>query len=340
MSEYKPKKTNHDSSHELGWLPLEFEAFEPDANPNYSFKPASRPKSKDDWPIIVPKKAPPIGDLPSLIEKVVKATWKFAEPSKGAQRGDTIIGTRGGAVPTSTLTETYHSQVRPVKQVLTTGTPNPAAIAADWKVFDQIKRTNSVSFRGDTRSPLQVLAKAGGFSPPDSRQDRYYLENNIYEAFADYLSRRAGRKPSKPEFLAAVDGAAPSPEAKKLLVDYMMWRKITEREAVHLGRMVENECLKGYISTSKAIDSSMMFGSKYHKAEGWLYLVIVHGGFVVPWGAKNQWGLEEAEIAQWGPIPAERIVGFRHLDNYSIDGPVYIRRSFRKNEPEAFKYNV
>jgi hypothetical protein len=51
------------------------------------------------------------------------------------------------------------------------------------------------------------------------------------------------------------------------------------------------------------------------------------------------WGAEEAEIAQWGPIPAERIVGFVHVQADKIpDGPIFIRRSFRAAEPEAFEH--
>jgi hypothetical protein len=67
-------------------------------------------------------------------------------------------------------------------------------------------------------------------------------------------------------------------------------------------------------------------------------LTVIHGGFVVPWGHQNHWGSEEAEIAQWGPVPAEQIVGFVHLDRYQPDSPIFIRRSFRKNEPQAFEY--
>jgi hypothetical protein len=41
---------------------------------------------------------------------------------------------------------------------------------------------------------------------------------------------------------------------------------------------------------------------------------------------------------RWGVVPAEQIVGFMHLDQYKPDGPIFIRRSFRKSEPEAFEY--
>ena len=168
---YKPKPGAYDNSmtDDLGWLPTEFEPFEP--NPQYSFP--RKPPSKDAWKTIVPKTAPPIGNLPHLFEKVIKATWKFAEPSANSVRGDVTIGTRGGAVPE--VNDKYHPQVRPTKSNITTTFPNDAAIASDWKVFEHIERTNAVTFRGDTRSPLAVIGKARGFHPPISRTDRYYL---------------------------------------------------------------------------------------------------------------------------------------------------------------------
>ena len=34
---------------------------------------------------------------------------------------------------------------------------------------------------------------------------------------------------------------------------------------MHLGRMVENECLKGYISTARAIDTSIAFATGFRQ---------------------------------------------------------------------------
>lgn len=342
MFDFKPKTATFDNSlnNDLGWLPTEFEAFQP--NSKYSWQSRPMP-SKDAWPIIEPKTAPLIGDLPRIIENVVKATWKFAEPKAGAERGNIIMGTRGAAAASGqSVSETYHAQVRPTTANIKSTFPVNTPIASDWNVFNQIKRTNAVSFRGDTRPPIEVISNQNGFNPPNSRGDRYYLENNIYNAFQSYLKRRFDRPLTKEDFLRAVDTTIPTAADQKLLVDYMMWRKITEREAVHLGRMVENECLKGYISTARAIDTSIAFGTAYNSKPGWLYLTVVHGGFIVPWGSKSNWGSEEAEIAQWGSIPGERIVGFVHLDRFKPDSAIFIRRSFRKSEPKAFQhmYNV
>ena len=342
MFEYKPERSSDTLGYDaIGSLASDFEAFR--LHPKYTWeKPPRVTPGKDAWKIVVPKTAPIIGELPQIVQNVIKMTWKFAEPSKGAQRGDIMIGTRipfGRGMPNGVQNQAYHSQVRPTKQMLPTGTPNDAAIAADWKVFQQIKRTNAVTFRGDSRPPREVINEMGGFTPPISRTDRYYIENNLYNAFSDYLERRYDRKLGKDVFLRAVDAAAPTAEDQKLLVDYMMWRKLTEREAVHLGRMVENECQKGYISTSRSIDSSLEFATRHLAVDGWLYVTVVHSGFIVPWGSTAHWGSEEAEIAQWGPIPSSRIVGFVGVTKYCKPRtPIFMRRSFRKNENAAFEY--
>ena len=334
MFNFKPTPGNYDHASmgdAVGWLLTDFECFAP--NPAYNWDKRGA-VDKNKWPIIVPKNAPPIGELPDILKKLVKRCWKTAEPS--FYRGDITIGTRGGPAPQ--LDDHFHSYVRPTKTNIPSTMGNEDAIASDWKIFEQIKRTHSVSFRGDKRTPYQVIVQAKGFFPPISRTDQYYLHNNVYKAFEDYLNRRYQRPITQDDFIRAVDATTIMESDKKLLVDYMMWRKITEKEAVHLGRMVENECLKGYISTARAIDTSIQFATMYGMPTGWLYLTIVHGGFEVPWGHQSKWGSEEAEIAQWGPIPAERIVGFTHVIKYQPDWPIFIRRSFRKAEPEAFEY--
>jgi hypothetical protein len=342
--DFKPERSKVTlGNEELGVIPSDFEPFEP--NPKYSWTNRKLP-SHNDWTHMVPKVAPPIGSLPQIIQDILERTWKFAEPAKGASRvgydGKLVtMGTRNQG-SRGTVGDTYHSQVRPVNQAIFTKSPNPAAIAADWKMFDQIKRINVVSFRGDSRPPRVVIGDMGGFTPPNSRTDRYYLENNIHAAFDNYLQRRYNRNVAKDVFLRAVDASAPSPEQKRLLIDYLMWRKITEGEAVNLGRMVENECLKGYTSTSRAIDSSLTFATRYGKVDGWVYVTVVHGGFIIPFATLKtmvDWGSSEAEIAQWGPIPSSRIVGFVGVSKAKVpQTPIFFRRSFRKTENVAFKY--
>ena len=194
-----------------------------------------------------------------------------------------------------------------------------------------------MTFRGDTRGPVELIQTAGGFYPPSTRTDRYYIENGIYPYFATYMKKRYDREISKVDFLSAVDQST-SPDAVKIFVDYMMWRKITEGESMHLGRMVAHECLKGYISTSRSIDKSIAFGTRFGKQDGWIYVTLVRGGFVVP-ADGVLWGSSEQEIAQWGPVVSADVVGFARLTKLyrpAADAPIYFRRSFRHKEPKAF----
>jgi hypothetical protein len=66
---------------------------------------------------------------------------------------------------------------------------------------------------------------------------------------------------------------------------------------------------------------------------------VVHAGFVVPYQGLDEivWGSAEAEIAKFGPVRAEQIVGFVHFDPHSPDSPIFMRKAFRKNEPKAFQ---
>jgi hypothetical protein len=344
MFNYNPEKVkDYENDPAIGYLVADFEPFQP--HPNYDFKRQVPPKNV--WKTVVPKTAPRIGNLPQVVQDMIKMTWKIAEPAKDAPRlapnhNPVFMGTRGMA-QNSFANATYRPQVMPYDRIVVTKMGNKDAIATDWAEFNQVERTNAVTFRGDLRSPIQVIKGAGGFYPPNTRTDRGYLVKKIYPGFKSYLKRRYDRDLPEDVFLKAVDSAAPTDEDKKTLADYVMWRRIMEKESSHLARMTDNELLKGYISTARAIDTSIDFGTAFGTEPGWLYLTVVHGGFIVPWGKGKVWGTEEGEIAQLGPVPAERIVGFRRLDKPSIleryqpVGPVFIRHSFRKSEPEALE---
>jgi hypothetical protein len=124
-----------------------------------------------------------------------------------------------------------------------------------------------------------------------------------------------------------------------------MWRIVLKREESHLGRMIDEEFLKGYISTARRIDNALHFASGKSKNPGWLYVVVVHGGFVVPLDFRQQeiWGSFENEIAQLGPIPGIRVVGFTRVDMpigevaWRPVGPIFFRKSWRKEDPKACK---
>ena len=111
------------------------------------------------------------------------------------------------------------------------------------------KRVEGYAFRGDTRDPLKIKAD-GGFNPPATRTDDYYLDNNIIPNFCDYMKKRFGQdnidQTALRNFIKANHGTGTT------FIRYETWRAMLEQESMHLGRMVADEFLKGYISTSRS----------------------------------------------------------------------------------------
>ena len=316
-----------------------FETYEPD--PTFDFATRGTvPHS--EWKTITPVKAPPVDQtLPQLIQTMVKSAWKWTEPSsKNRSNMKFVMGSRPPG-PGASINPVYNPVVRPAKEELVVAMGNDSKIATDWNLFNGIERVNAITFRGDSRPPSEVITNAVGFHPPHTRTDDHYLAGAIYNAFNDYYVRRYDRRINKTEFLKTVNEAAQSPQKTKMFIDYMTWRGLMRREASHLGRMASHECLKGYISTSRSIDSSIGFGFRANgSTDGYyIYVTQVNSGFVVPDDATPdvQWGTGEAEIAQLGPIPAERILGFRKFVRTDAVGPVHMRTSFRSTEPKAFE---
>lgn len=287
------------------------------------------------------------------MQKMIDATWVIAEPKGGVVRGSAgnqvgldapTIGMRGTPEPlfkaVRPANETYHPQERPSAPVMLTIMGNKSAIATDWGLHDTIERVNAVTFRGDKRPPFALIIGAGGFSPPETRRDRYYIENKIAVAFKDYLWRRFSRTVELEPIIRAIDGQAKLQEDLDLAYEYLVWRAILHKELAHLARMVDNEFLKGWSSTSRVLDSSMTF-ALFNQTPGWLYVTVVHSAFVVPYAhisRSETWTSGEAEIAQYGPIPAERILGFAHVSKeHVVDTPIFMRNTFLYDEPKAFQ---
>jgi len=340
---------------DLGWLLTEFEPFQP--NPQYSWK-TRRPARRDQWPTVVPVHGPAVvNTLEDIMYKMMDISWRFSEPEAGVLRGmagghnynPMVIGTHG--MPQSLAKvfvppQGYHPQVRPTGTNLPVMMTDKSAIARDWHLHEGLERTNAVTFRADKRPPYKILVEAPpppwqpGFNPPISRalsKEPYYLANGIYSAFKGYMKRRYQRDiGDSATFVAAVNKELVTPQAKELLYEYLVWLSITKKESAHLGRMVENEALKEWISTARCLDASLVFANM-GGTPGWMYVVIVHSGYVVPFAAREEleWGTAETEIAQFGSIPADRIVGFARFSYTGPDTPIFIRKSFRKDEPKA-----
>jgi hypothetical protein len=321
-----------------------FDPYQPD--PMFAFGGTRGKVENNEWKrIIVPLCAPPVDyTLPEVISRLVKSTWKWTTPSANRSGGSMkmVMGSRPNT-GFEKINPVYTPVVRPTPtpQGITV-TMNDATIANDWNLFNGIERTNAITLRGDSRSPYEIITNANGFHPPDTRTDRQYLEGGIYKGFNDYYKRRYDREIEKAKFLEAVDEATKKdPKYTQMFFDYMAWRGLMKSEASHLGRMASNECLKGYISTSRSIDSSIDFGCRANMSRDgyYIYVVQVNSGFVVPDNAQvdTQWGTGEAEIAQLGPIPAERVYGYRKFVRELGVGPVHMRMSFRSSDPQAFE---
>ena len=340
---YKPEIARHkdpqikaEAGHQSG-----FESYEP---MGFSWETRGMfPNS--DWKINKPVNAPPVDiTLPQVIQKMVKSTWKWTEPSSNRHDMKMVMGSRPSTPESSRIAPVFNPMVRPGQQMGSVNVPmNDSAVATDWNLFNGIERVNAITFRGDSRKPIEIFGKYNGFQPPDTRTDDHYLQGAIYEAFSEYYHRRYKRRVSKPDFLKAVDEATGGQSNKtKMFIDYMTWRGRMKSEASHLGRMASHECLKGYTSTSPSIDSAINFGYRANSSlDGYyIYVLEVQSGFVVPDNGDNatrEWSTGEGEVAQFGSVPAERIHGFRKFVRLAGVGPIYIRDSFRIKEPKAFE---
>jgi hypothetical protein len=123
-----------------------------------------------------------------------------------------------------------------------------------------------------------------------------------------------------------------------MILDYSIWRALADREAVHMGRMLAEEAMKGYISTTRATTVAKAFA----KDGGWVYVSLVRGGFHVPEKGKTDWTkiFGEQELAFPGTIEWRDIFGFRQVSpsgGKRFVGPIYLRKGFETKNCTAFR---
>lgn len=218
-----------------------------------------------------------------------------------------------------------------------------SGVANDWGDIKKFERVNAYTFRGDSRG-MNDIAACGGFGVSSARNDERFLKGSVYDKFEAYcLGRGIPFHLTRDQFCATVKETLATTSQRDILIDYMVWREMVKTEEKHLGRMMANEVLRSYISTSRCVEVAKAFATMgVPQHEGWVYAVFVRGGFLIrqpgqPGG--HHWAVfNEAEIANPGSIPWSNVVGARKVtDQAMFDSscPVYLRAGFVRTEPEA-----
>ena len=209
-------------------------------------------------------------------------------------------------------------------------------LAKDWQRVKDLERINAYTFRGDKREPVELM-KAGGFKPPASRTDDRYLES-LCQLFKSWVKSSLNVDVNwidPRNFAQALRTTIPNDSDRIWWGEFLFWKAIVKGEKLHAGRMVANQPEKGYISTSRNVEVAKVFSGG-----GWVYVVLVEGGMVIPEGP-DPWNTHpgEQEISYPVPIPWEKIYGFRkmNLSKFATGEPLYLRKGFQEKESKAFK---
>lgn len=290
----------------------------------------------------------PAGDVvpssfPKELEEFLKHVWKSGTANKGAPQKNFLGAHRGRVVPEIFPTQYLpRSNPAPAPPVLNAAnTQHLSGVAKDWKTMLNLPIVRAYTFRGvDAHGSPEGVRGRGGFHPNAMRDDDFYLNpptGKVFLAFQDYMQRSHGAVITAKDYTEAI--SMRSPQFKKLFLDYSVWRALLKGEELHLGRMLANELLKGYISSTKAVKVA----KGYAGADGWVYSVLVRGGYHVPEQGKSQWTaiFGEQEIAFPGSIPWNDVYGFRKVNNSKFTGSVWLRAgSGYLTEPNRLKIHM
>jgi len=328
----------------------EFECWHPD--PGFAFveKPGLKDGGAGELEYIQAEYGIGQADIPKQLIEMASHCWQKGQAPTGAARGGLQIGgARGnalsgmGAAAQQKLADAgkYQKHVSPTVDLranINSKFAHLQGIATDWTEHVKLKRVCAYTFRGDTRAPLAIKT-AGGFSPPASRTDQYYFDNVLYPQFASYMKRRFNKDVDQNTFKDAFNISSGNDASKKrLLLDYSIWRAIVDQEALHMGRMLAEEAIKGYISTTRCVTVAKAFA----KENGWVYLTLVRGGFNVPAKGATEWTkiFGEQELAFPGKVDWKDIFAFRQIGPKSsrkFVGPIYFRNGFESKNCTAFR---
>lgn len=339
-------------------LKADFDCWHPDPQFGLKEQDGFKEWKGGNLPMIKAESGLPQVDLPAQLEHMIKYCWQKAAPSAGASRGRVQIGGAARqaqldsmhksmnpadifkAARTKIAGSAYTKQVQPMMPFPgpeIAGTAHLKGVAQDWKLMENMERVSAYTFRGDTR-PLAAVKAAGGFQPPITRTDSWYVDNVVFPQFASYMKRRFNVDVPKFMFEAAYAQQGGGPDAQGVLRNFIVWQSMVQTETFHLGRMLASEALKGYTSTTRATGVAKGFAGN----GGWVYLTLVQGGYLVPDKGKHEWTgiFGEQEIALPAAIPWSNIFAFRQVaktGSRKFAGPIYIRRGFEARNRTAFQ---
>lgn len=251
--------------------------------------------------------------------------WAGGHKPNTPQSGHLIIGQNPGQPRPSDPRHVAYARASPtfaggqdLAPATYATTPHLQGIATDWTEHLRIPIVAGYTFRGVKVDPEHV-ANDGGFKSYSMRNDDAYIQGAVYNQFQSYLKRRFNMDMpiGAGEFLAMVksDLASRTGVAKELFYLYSAWRAIAKTEELHIGRMVAEPAIKGYISTSKSIRIAKAFSIFRDSVKpGWVYCVRV-SGFEIPPQFTHVWTsfFDEAEIAVPLVIPWQDVIAARRV---------------------------
>jgi hypothetical protein len=299
--------SNNKIENQAAWSD-EFSAYDPDpdlvADEAGGMQSGGHPYELDEgrYPLMWPVKDN--FPYPVFIEHMLEVAWQAATVSNtmGPQRQ--LSGTHRAAAVTPAIqaAATYNA---PLLHYAGSSKSSLKGVAKDWCRMLEFDRVEGYAFRGDSRDPMTIKAH-GGFNPPCTRTDDYYLDKAVIPNFKKYMKARFGVDNLDEAALKKhIQGSKAQGE---VFVRYEFWRSLMQQQEMHLGRMIAEEFLKGYISTSR----STRVAKGYAKTTGWVYVLYVKGAFKIGALGSHDWAVfGEQELAMPAAVPWHQVYGFR-----------------------------
>ena len=279
--------------------------------------------------------------MEEFYQQMANRQWQKAQPTIGKDgRAPAFLNRMGAAI--GARRDMVGNQVADASRPRM-----PGGIATDWKSIPELQRINAYVFRGDRRLPRAIKLR-DGFHPPSTRQDRAYTPV-IASRFVTYMRARYNKDVSQSE---VEDYIRSKGQAGKTFVEYELWREILKGEELHIGRMVADEFLKGFISTTRDVTVCQTFidrrtPDKAGEALKAVYALHSEGGFLLPAkGTHAHASNNEAEVAHPGSLSWSKVKAFRivqdgaagdarthRTDEYTSQQLVFVRKGFQQQDP-------